>query len=630
MEEQLRAVVSALRGDHDTLAARRGALEARYAELMALGEENFSASQRAQVEELQSAANMLMSMEAELTNREEQVIAQYGREAVLAVMRSSNLMPEQAGAAEPVQQVMQEDSTADLVGPSGVRIEQIQNTRILCCKCSVAMEPNETRLCFTCLKTEANVTEGISEKNCVYYCKTCERFESKPTWLRCEWESKELLALCLKHIKKPRDARLVSAEFVWTEPHCRRIKVKVGIEREMFGATLRQYMVIEYIQAIKQCPECTKSVTPHLWVFNLQVRQRAAHKRTLLFLEQLILKANAHSKCINIVDLPDGLDFHFARKQEASSLVNFIRSHLCVKIDTVSTQLVTHDAKSNTCLNKYVQKIELCPICRDDLVFLPKRIATMLGGVPQVMLCNKITTGMHLVDPFTLRGVDMDCDKYWKNEFTSFMTRRNLSEFMVLNVEILEMSDIQTAGVAGRFLTGMMKTEEERSTVKRAWGHNSYFKLAEVEVARLSDIGHNDQRFIVRTHLGNVLSPGNIVLGYDMQRSNIQDNDEELNSVLSKLSHDIILVKKQTAQQTRNWVLKTLPKSTTATNQQKGRQQDGMADDIEALKEELELDADMRKHVAIYRNPNTGAVTDTSKIDLSEMLNDLTLEDEVF
>lgn len=155
-----------------------------------------------------------------------------------------------------------------------------------------------------------------------------------------------------------------------------------------------------------------------------------------------------------------------------------------------------------------------------------------------------------MVDPFTLRGVDLDSEKYWRNEFEpsespvsphtlnfpAVLSRMNLSEFIVLNVELCSIDDIKRAGVAGRFLTGMMATEDEKSTVKRAWGHNCASKLAEVEIARLSDFGKNDDRMIVRTHLGHLLSPGSIVLGYDLQRTNIKDSNEQLNECLSKVN----------------------------------------------------------------------------------------------
>lgn len=57
---------------------------------------------------------------------------------------------------------------------------------------------------------------------------------NRPPWQFCERESKELLSLCLKKIKGLNRVKLLDASFIWTEPHCRRIKVKITIQKEVF------------------------------------------------------------------------------------------------------------------------------------------------------------------------------------------------------------------------------------------------------------------------------------------------------------------------------------------------------------------------------------------------------------
>lgn len=56
----------------------------------------------------------------------------------------------------------------------------------------------------------------------------------RPPWVACELESRELLAVCLKKITGLQKVKLVDATFVWTEPHSRRIKVKLTIQKEVF------------------------------------------------------------------------------------------------------------------------------------------------------------------------------------------------------------------------------------------------------------------------------------------------------------------------------------------------------------------------------------------------------------
>lgn len=65
-------------------------------------------------------------------------------------------------------------------------------------------------------------------------------------WTRAELESKELLTFCLKKVKGLAKVKLIDAGFIWTEPHSRRLKVKVTIQKEVLnGAILQQTFVVE-------------------------------------------------------------------------------------------------------------------------------------------------------------------------------------------------------------------------------------------------------------------------------------------------------------------------------------------------------------------------------------------------
>lgn len=538
--------------------------------------------------------------------------------------------------------VIHTDSTfAGLVGPVGRAYEpspEVEDPNALpliaCCKCAAGTRPNASRLCLQCLSEEAKVCEGISDLNAVGWCKNCERFESKSGWLMCEWESQELLALLVKKIKKPRDCNVVKAEFIWTEPHCRRIKVKIFCTKLFHECLMQDSKVVTFVQQAKQCEECTKSVTPHLWVANLQVRQRKSpHKRTLLHLEQLILKAQAHRDCVNIVDVPDGLDFHFSKPQHMASMLNFIRSHLCVKVHPIATQLVSHDAKSNTASNKFVQLVELPAICRDDLVFLSKEQCKTLGGISPLVLCQRIDTGVHLLDPFTLRGLDLDAERFWRLKLQPFLSRKHLVEFVVLDVAHLDLASVPRAATAPRFLTGMMETLEEKSTVRKAWGAPATLRLVEAEVALPEEVGNVDKHHRINSHLGATISAGAVVLGYDLAHTNMADGNDAITTAMERLPSDIILVKKQAPNAVRNWALRAFRASPAGagTGKKGGRKEETRftEDDVNAYKEDLERDAEMRKHVAIFRHPNTGVELDVSAIPLAEMLDDLTLDDQI-
>ncbi len=64
--------------------------------------------------------------------------------------------------------------------------------------------------------------------------------------MRAELESKELLTFCVKKVKGLAKVKLVDAAFVWTEPHSRRLKVKLTVQAEVLnGAILQQTFVVE-------------------------------------------------------------------------------------------------------------------------------------------------------------------------------------------------------------------------------------------------------------------------------------------------------------------------------------------------------------------------------------------------
>ena len=103
------------------------------------------------------------------------------------------------------------------------------------------------------------------------------------------------MALCLKKLKGLHKVRVVDASFIWTEPNSRRIRVKLTIQDSVAeGVLLQQSFEVIYVISTQQCPECAKSYTANVWRACVQVRQKVLHKRTFLYLEQLILKHGAH------------------------------------------------------------------------------------------------------------------------------------------------------------------------------------------------------------------------------------------------------------------------------------------------------------------------------------------------
>lgn len=113
------------------------------------------------------------------------------------------------------------------------------------------------------------------------------------------------------------------------------------------------------------------------------------HRRTLMHLEQLILKHDAHEKLLFLHQSPEGLDFHFLSQSHAHRFADFVRQWAPCKHENSRT-LVSHDTKNNTYNYKYTINIVIAPICKDDLVFLPKKLAASCGLGGQLMLVHKV------------------------------------------------------------------------------------------------------------------------------------------------------------------------------------------------------------------------------------------------
>ena len=72
----------------------------------------------------------------------------------------------------------------------------------------------------------------------------------------------------------------MDAEFLWTEPHSRRVKVKLTIEKQVLtGTVLQQAFVVIYKIQNLHCEDCHRGATSQTWNATVQLRQRVSHKR---------------------------------------------------------------------------------------------------------------------------------------------------------------------------------------------------------------------------------------------------------------------------------------------------------------------------------------------------------------
>jgi len=98
---------------------------------------------------------------------------------------------------------------------------------------------------------------------------------------------------------------------------------------------------------LSDCPDCHKAQSPHTWVASVQLRQHGVgHKRTLYYIEQVILRRGAHANVISLKELPDGLDFFFANASHAKRFVEFLIQIAPIRAAR-SKKLIAHDDRSN-------------------------------------------------------------------------------------------------------------------------------------------------------------------------------------------------------------------------------------------------------------------------------------------
>lgn len=102
----------------------------------------------------------------------------------------------------------------------------------------------------------------------------------------------------------------------------------------------------------QQCEECTRLAAQNTWKAIVQVRQKVEHKRTFLYLEQLILKHNAYKDTTNIKEVRDGIDFYYGQRAHAVKMVEFLAAVVPIKYKT-SEQLISTDIHSGSSNYKF-------------------------------------------------------------------------------------------------------------------------------------------------------------------------------------------------------------------------------------------------------------------------------------
>lgn len=469
--------------------------------------------------------------------------------------------------------------------------------KVSCCICGLLVESNPSNMCPSCLRSNVDITESIQKEYIIQYCSDCGRYLQPPKyWLKAELESRELLTLCLKRLKGLNisagsnsnfaKAKLTDAKFIWTEPHSKRLKLKLTVQKEVYNnIVVQQSCLIEYIVVWQLCPTCEKVATGQpQWDACVQLRQKAEHKKTFLYLEQLILKKKMQENFIRVEGQPEGLDFFFGHKSHALNFLEFLNKTAPVcRRDAV--QLVSHDSKNNTAVQHYTYSLEISPLCREDLVLLPYKdyYLRTLGGLGPLVIVHKVYSSIVFLDPKTLRAGEITGSLYWKKPFQPLMNSREMVEFYVLECQLLPVT-------------------------------NGSHQLGLVTVCLSSEVGQGHE-WVVESHLGGLLHPGDLVKGYLLDSRNLNNPDIDNENYKPESISDVVLVRKHFESQhrrrnRRNWVLKKLDVVTSQGDAMKigraagptGRKADGDVEkDEQEFEDDVERDKELRKDINVFK-----------------------------
>lgn len=207
-------------------------------------------------------------------------------------------------------------------------------------------------MCIDCLRSQHSITDDIERSLEILQCKKCNRWHNRlDQWLPHDLESTGLMTLCLKkiHALSKKDVKVIDCAWIWTEPHSRRLKLSVDIERGILDekVLLRQRVIIEFVVIIRQCKDCAREETDHTWGALVQIRQNIGYKRSLIYLESLLVRNGLNELMIDVEVKKEGLDLYFHSKGHAERVADFISSNVPSRTK-LSKKLISHNSHSNT------------------------------------------------------------------------------------------------------------------------------------------------------------------------------------------------------------------------------------------------------------------------------------------
>lgn len=436
---------------------------------------------------------------------------------------------------------------------------------IPCCICGAIIAPNSCNQCASCLATvdiASIIRRGPGGGDLIIHqCRQCRKFDRNGdgrNYLHLEPEGPDLMAVLLKqipalgknnhHVKRAgvQGLKILDSMFIWTEPNSMRMRVMLTLKADINDVSIQQRVKVEFIVQWKQCPDCIKESRQRTWSAIVQLRQKRNDSRKGLLILELAIARNAEIRkdILSVQTKKNGFDFYFPSVDKARHFTQYLSKAAPMR-SKMTQSLVSEDIKNNTANIKTTIVCDMVPLVRDDLIVVHKRAKGVGNLTGRLCLVLKISSVVHLVDASPARDAeigarfsDLHAESYWKGgeekSYRLFLSPNYLVRFVVLDVEI--------CNERGRVDYGSQ--EDTKQLYQGPTSGVMKYALADVEVARESDFGVNDETFRCVTHLGHLLQVGDVVLGYDLNTTVLPSEEEDNGFNASYDMPDVILVRK--------------------------------------------------------------------------------------
>ena len=494
-------------------------------------------------------------------------------------------------------------------------------SKIVCCLCSAVIDANPHGTCEACFRKSLSIKTSIPTEFEIVFCKECKRF-LRPPFVKIERESQDMMQLCLSRIKSyDKKVKIIDSNFIYTEPHSKIIKIKITLEKEIEKNIIIQSLVIDFKEKWLLCRDCQKLQTPHIWVSCVQIRQRVPHKKTMLYLEQVILHNKMQKNALDFQETNDGFDFFFATKREGEIFSNWLAT-------VVPAKITYHKKYVSLSTSTFTYLVDVANVAKYDLFLLDKESYTKLGGIGPLLVCTRLSSRTIFIDPRTFNHLYLDGNTFFKYKFKSFCNSNQLTEFLILDVyeEVDyklgnninnnndkkkkknrkkkknknesdsedENKNEEVSSIGGSSIisasTNYGKGKDEDKNANEEKERILKCKKTFIKCIRHNKEKSNGEVIEFKSYLGDKIKAGEIYLGYDLHVLNLEsENSLFLDSNKNKLP-DAILVRKKPTVETTGKTLKRLKfTNDNKKNKKKEEEQGEMKAFLEEMCEEKEL-----------------------------------------